>query len=318
MTKYDVLVDFDTPLVAAAASQQKNTVIVTHLKSGRTKEFEGKAEFNKWLKENPKWKIEDFSLKTNSVIVGGVNQAVENLSDKMEYLMSQPFVNSCKFVMGGVHGNFRDKIARIQPYKGNRAEKPLLFNKIKEKLISKKKEWIIQPDTNIESDDVLSIYLAEDRHLGEKSKRCISFIDKDLKTCVGWSTSFKTNNTPLYIDEHTAFKNLCYQSLRGDQIDNVMGIPYQVDSVRERFGLRKGRGFGDVSAAKCLLNAFGYEECVEVVTFVYRETFKDGLTLPDGTVLSWVDVMDENFKLLKMLDYVGQDYIFSKEFYIKA
>lgn len=317
MKQFNILVDFDTPLVAAAASQQKNTINVKYLRTGKVKEWENRTAFKKWLKEHPRWALEDFSIEDNSCVVGSVNQAVESLLGKMNDLTELPFAKTTKFVLGGVHGNFRNDIARIQPYKGNRSPKPLLFEKIKQKLISRVPQHILQPQTNIESDDLLSIYLAEEKHLGEKSSRCISFIDKDLKTCTGWTTSFKDREFPIYIDELTAFKNLCYQSLLGDKIDNILGIPKQVESVQKRFGLRKGEGFGTVSATKCLLNAWGYDECVEVVTFVYQETFKDGLLLEDGTKLNWLEVLDENMKLLKMLDYIGQDYIFSKEFGIK-
>jgi len=319
MRQFDIITDFDTPLVAAAAVQQKTTINVKHEKTGRVKEFDNRTQFKAWLKDNPKWSVEDFSIEDNVFVVGSVNQAVEGLLVQMHELTELPFAKTTKFALGGVHGNFRNDVARIQPYKGNRPTKPLLFEKIKKELIKRVGKHIIQPDTNIETDDLVSIYLFEEKHLGEKSSRCISFIDKDLKTCTGWTTSFKAREFPLYIDELTAFKNLCYQSLLGDKIDNVLGIPHQAEAVQKRFGLRKGKGFGEVSASKCLLDAWGFEECIEVVTFVYQETFKDGLLLPDGvTKLNWVEVLDENMKLLKMLDYVGQDYVFSKEFNIKA
>lgn len=315
--KYDMLIDFDTPLVSAAAVQQTNSIEVTHTKSERSREFDNRTQFKEWLKDNPKWTTEDFTIEDKPYVVGSVNQAVEGLISQMHNIAEADCVRTVKFCVGGVHGNFRNDIARIQPYKGQRTEKPLLFTRIKKELLRRVPDMILQPQGAFETDDLLSMYMFEEKHLGTKSKRAISFIDKDLKTVVGWSNSFKTMEAPVYIDELAAFKNLAYQSLLGDSIDNIMGIPHQVDSVRERFSLRKGKGFGKVSAEKCLIGADTMEDIIERVVFVYQETFKDGYTLPDGTKLNWLEVLDENMQLLKMLDYEGQQFIFSKEFGIR-
>jgi hypothetical protein len=222
-----------------------------------------------------------------------------------------------KFVLGGVHGNFRDKIARIQPYKGQRPAKPLLFNAIKEKLIKEISGYIVQPTSNHESDDVVSMWLAEHRQYGEDSDRAIQSPDKDLKMCVGWHTDSKRWDDPAYyVNDFEGFYQLCWQSLRGDSIDNIMGIPCAVPPVQEKFNLRKGKGFGEVSATKCLSDCKTKEQLAERVAWIYKETFKDGLSIPSGDTLSWIEVMDENIMLLKMLDYEGQIYKFSEEWNI--
>jgi hypothetical protein len=314
MRKYDLYCDFDTALVSAAAAQQKNTIFARHIASGRKKEYDNRTAFKNWLKDNPKWKPEQFEIEDNVTIVGSVNNAVEGLLGRMNDINESNPVKSVKFVVGGPHGNFRDKIARIQPYKGQRAAKPLLFNDIKAKLLKRIPEYIIQPKTNIESDDICSIWLAEHREYGEDSDRAISSPDKDLKMCIGWHTdATRWDDAATYMKDFEGFYQLAYQSLRGDAIDNIMGIPHAVDSVRDKFGIRKGKGFGEVAATKCLVGCETKEELAERVAWVYHETFKDGYELSDGTVLSWVEVMDENVMLLKMLDYVGQQYKFSEE-----
>jgi hypothetical protein len=318
MRKYDLYCDFDTSLVSAAAAQQKNTIFARHIASGRKKEYDNRTAFKAWLKENPKWKAEQFEIEDHVTIVGSVNNAVEGLLGRMNDISESNPVKSVKFVIGGPHGNFRDKIARIQPYKGQRAAKPLLFSSIKEKLIKRIPEYIVQPSTNIESDDVCSIWLAEHFEHGQDSDRAISSPDKDLKMCVGWHTdATRWDDAATYVASGEGFYQLCYQSLRGDSIDNILGIPNSVDSVRERFGIRKGKGFGEVAATKCLAGCETKEQLVERVAYVYKETFKDGYALQDGTILTWVEVMDENMQLLKMLDYVGQEYKFSKEWNIR-
>lgn len=317
MKKYDLLVDFDTALVSAAAGQQQNTIIAEFLASGKKKEFDNRTAFKAWLKDNPKWTPEQFSITDKHSVVGSARKAVDGLLTRMSNISESAPVKSVKFVVGGVHGNFRDAVARIQPYKGQRGDKPLLFNDIKKLLLKEISEYIIQPQTSHESDDVLSIYLHEDVDKGEKSVRAISSPDKDLKMCVGWHTDANNWEAPaVYTTELQGFYQLCLQALQGDKVDNIQGIPFLADSVQKRFGIRKTSGFAAKSAEGCLAGAETKEDLVERVAFVYKETFKDGLALTDGTVLSWVEVMDENIQLLKMLEYEGQVYKFSKEFSI--
>lgn len=315
MRKYDLLVDFDTALVSAAAGQQKNTIFAKFISTGKKKEFENRTAFKSWLKDNPKWTAEQFEIIDNQTIVGSVANAVSGLLSRMESICESSPVKSAKFVLGGPYGNFRDKVARIRPYKGQRAAKPLLFNPIKEKLIKDIGSYILQPQSAIESDDLISIYLAEDRHLGRDSCRAISSPDKDLKMCVGWHTdAARWDDEATYVDELTGFRHMMLQSLQGDVCDNIQGIPTLVESVQKRFGLRKTKGFAGKSAEGCLAGANTKEELVERVVFVYKETFKDGCLCHDGSVISWVEALDETMQLLKMLDYEGQEYKFSKEF----
>ena len=318
MRKHDLLVDFDTPLVSAAAAQQKNTILARYIVNGRTKAFDNRTSFKAWLKDNPKWKAEQFEIEDVSTIVGSVRNAVDGLLGKMNDICESNPVKSAKFVVGGVHGNFRDQVARIQPYKGQRKAKPLLFNDIKAKLLKEISSYIIQPVGNFESDDVVSMYLAEHKEFGEDSDRAISSPDKDLKMCVGWHTDANRWDDPAqYTDDFSGFYQYCWQGLRGDNIDNIMGIPHSVESVREKFGIRAGKGFGETAATKCLADCDSKEELAKRVAWVYHETFKDGLLIPNGDTLSWIEVLDENMQLLKMLDYEGQVYKFSEEWGIK-
>ena len=314
MRKFDLLVDFDTALVSAAAAQQENYILAKYSLTGKAKEFTNRTAFKAWLKETPKWSAEQFEIIDQHRIVGSVRKAVDGLLGRMNNICESAPVKSAKFVVGGPHGNFRDKVARIQPYKGKRGEKPFLFNDIKTKLISEIDKYILQPTGAYESDDLISIYLAEDIYKGESSTRAISSPDKDLKMCIGWHTDANQWDAPAtYTQDFDGFYQYVWQGLRGDAIDNIQGIPFAVESVREKFGLRKGKGFGEVSATKCLEGLTTKEQLAERLSWVYKETFKDGLVIPSGETLSWIEVMDENMQLLKMLDYVGQEYKFSKE-----
>ncbi len=318
MRKYDLLVDFDTALVSSAAAQQKNTILARYIKNGKAKPFDNRTALKAWLKDNPKWSAEQFEIEDVNTIVGSVRNAVDGLLGKMNDICESNPVKSAKFVIGGVHGNFRDQVARIQPYKGQRKAKPLLFNDIKAKLIKEISSYIIQPKSNHESDDVVSMYLAEHQEHGEYSDRAISSPDKDLKMCIGWHTDANKWDAPAqYTDDFSGFYQYAWQGLRGDSIDNIMGIPYGVPSVKEKFGLRAGKGFGETAATKCLADCTTKKELADRVAWIYRETFQDGYVVPSGETLSWIEMMDENMQLLKMLDYEGQVYKFSDEWNIK-
>lgn len=232
MRKYNLLVDFDTALVSAAAAQQKNTILARYSANGKAKAFDNRTNFKAWLKDNPKWSAEQFEIEDVNTIVGSVRNAVDGLLGKMNDICESNPINSAKFVIGGVHGNFRDQVARIQPYKGQRKAKPLLFNDIKAKLIKEISSYIIQPSSNHESDDVVSMYLAEHAEYGEYSDRAISSPDKDLKMCIGWHTDANKWDAPaIYTKDFEGFYQYCWQGLRGDSIDNIQGIPQDRKSV---------------------------------------------------------------------------------------
>ena len=311
MKKYDVLVDFDTPLIAAAASQQKNSVIATFNKNKRQKEFENKTAFNKWLKENDKWRIEDFTIETKSVIVGSVDRALASLIEKANYVKASKHMASCKFVVGGPHGNFRDSVATILPYKGQRGEKPLLSRKLKEALLNSFDVEILQPDGDYESDDLISMYLYEE--VGNKdSKRAIMSPDKDLKQCQGRHfDNANPHNPPYFVDEFEGCYNLCFQGLTGDKTDNIQGIPKMTEAVMEKYGLKGGVHLGPATATKILAPCRSISTLTATVADVYRLTFQD--IHGEG----WKAILDENMRLLKMLDYKGQVYVFTEEWGIE-
>ena len=68
--------------------QQTNSIEVTHTKSERSREFDNRTQFKEWLKDNPKWTVEDFTIEDKPYVVGSVNQAVEGLISQMHNIFS--------------------------------------------------------------------------------------------------------------------------------------------------------------------------------------------------------------------------------------
>ena len=111
-------------------------------------------------------------------------------------------------------GNFRDRLATIRPYKGNRtADKPVHMAAIRDYMV---RQWGAQVIWGYEADDEVSILQTE---LGDDCVVC--GIDKDLLGTPGWhyvpEKGFKK------VGEREALMRLYAQILAGDSTDNIPG-----------------------------------------------------------------------------------------------
>lgn len=124
--------------------------------------------------------------------------------------------------------NFRDNIATILPYKGNRklARKPKMYRYIRDYLVDKYNAVIID---GMEADDGMGIAQMQNYHSSEHegdTGYCASTIvacDKDMDMIPG--NHYNPVKDKLYwIDEFTAYKNFYTQVLTGDSTDNIPGL----------------------------------------------------------------------------------------------
>jgi 5'-3' exonuclease len=145
------------------------------------------------------------------------------------------------FLTADNKSNFRFKLAKTQPYKGNRDKsinpnapgRPENYNMIREYLVD---YWQAEVVEDIEADDALSI--AQMKNINNKALRTIIVsIDKDLDMVPGWHYNFVTDslyesNDPgilLLKDKNkkiygTGIKWFYAQMLLGDRADNIPGI----------------------------------------------------------------------------------------------
>lgn len=121
------------------------------------------------------------------------------------------------FIQG--QGNYRDRIATIQPYKGNRdpSKRPRYFDEIREYLVD---YWGAEKVEGKETDDMVSTlqWAAKDRSTAIVSQ------DKDLRNTPGWHYHYRKKEL-TYVTLAEANKNFWLQVLTGDQTDNVRGVP---------------------------------------------------------------------------------------------
>ncbi|MDC0529231.1 hypothetical protein OAO19_03070 [Gammaproteobacteria bacterium] len=138
-----------------------------------------------------------------------VNKMIDNILDKVgaeEYYC---------FLSGPT--NFRNDVATIKKYKGNRkSEKPEHYADIRKYLIDKHEATVIDGQ---EADDALGIMQTK---LGDDT--CIASIDKDLDQIAGWHYNWRRDEK-YYVYEQDADLFFYKQLLMGDSTDNIQGIP---------------------------------------------------------------------------------------------
>jgi hypothetical protein len=158
--------------------------------------------------------------------------------------------------------NFRNAIAKTQPYKGQRkGDKPVHYEAIRNYLVS---SWGAKVETEQEADDAIGIRATE---LGDDCVICT--IDKDLDNIPGHHFNF-VKNERCYVTVESALRNFYRQILTGDRIDNVQGL----------------RGIGPVKADRIL----GYSSLVS--SEYYRKVVEayggDSQRVIENAQLLWI------------------------------
>jgi hypothetical protein len=224
-------IDSDYITYAAGFACQK-TVYYVYPKEHDNHVFvaEGKEELNPWLEENggeaefnvvPVLKVEPIEncLHTVKKSLGGIIEATKADSYSI-------------YLTGG--NQFRDKIATIKPYKGNRdpTHKPVYYKEIRDYMV---KQWGAIVTDGIEADD--AVCMAQHKALAAGEESVIVSIDKDLKQVPGWHFDFE-NQIMYYCDafgrlflndkgklDGEGLKFFYAQLIMGDPTDNIQGIP---------------------------------------------------------------------------------------------
>ena len=126
--------------------------------------------------------------------------------------------------------NFRYKIAKTKPYKGNRTKaRPIHYDAIREYLIVYRDAELV---FDMEADDALGItqmalsFTANNALMGQtylnRDNSTIVTIDKDLDQIPGWHYNF-VKDKRYYVSKRWAYQNFCEAMLKGDAVDNIRG-----------------------------------------------------------------------------------------------
>lgn len=114
-------------------------------------------------------------------------------------------------------GNYREQIATIAPYKGNRPDrKPKYYKELRDYIQG---VWGAEVIEGMEADDAVSI----EQWANKDKSTIIVSIDKDLNNTPGWHYNPRKDEI-YYISLHEADWNFWKQVAVGDTVDNVKGL----------------------------------------------------------------------------------------------
>ena len=274
-----LLIDLDLVCFKAAAACETRSIDVTHVPSGRTKNYKHRTEFKQWLSENPKWDESDFTIadrqdcEPESFCYNTIKQMIENIKKKTG-------IDNAKYFISG-KGNFRLDLPLPTRYKSGRKDmlKPLLLKGCIE-FVMKKYNPIVA--NNVEADDMLSSWTAHGYKQGWKWVGVTS--DKDACQTNGWLFNPDKHESPvlieglgkLYRDSKGKVRGegylwLCQQWLLGDSTDGYCPS----DMVRlsnPKFKL------GEVGVFNMLKDAKDKQEAFLIVNKWYADMFPEPVT----------------------------------------
>jgi DNA polymerase-1 len=185
---------------------------------------------------------------TKHFVVEEPIQAINTLKLNIQGIVRGCKATHFKVVLSG-ENNFREDIATIQKYKGNRdgSVKPVHWQMLRDWLADMPYTIIAEGE---EADDVLSRAMMAG-HIG-------ATIDKDLDNTPGKHYNF--NRKEIYdVTPEQAMRNFYTQCLTGDTADNIPGI----------------RGIGPATARKLLDGCRCPNEYEDILLRVYGETYND-------------------------------------------
>ncbi len=204
---------------------------------------------------------------TKRVITDPLSFAYHNLKRSIEAIVKNTNAYEYMIFYSGKE-NFRDKIATIQKYKGNRdpAAKPVYYSELRNYLRS---EYGAIESVGQEADDEIGIMHTRLTREGKNSIICTK--DKDLNMIPGEHYNLTTGKI-TNVNEEDATRWFYTQLLTGDPVDNVRGV----------------RGVGPKKAEKVLEGCSDESSYVESVSKVYTESCGE----------TWKEQLIENARLL--------------------
>ena len=176
-----------------------------------------------------------------------VKHAIHNIYDRFPDSERQVLYLSGK-------DNFRDHIAKMAVYKGNRdpSHRPHYYQEIKDYMIAHQHAIVVEGQ---EADDAM----VQEQWRNKDKSTVICSIDKDLRTCPGFHYNFVKDKLD-YVTLTDANAFFFEQLLTGDRTDNIPGI----------------KGLGPVKAGKLLAPCNKETQRMkDVVMSEYRKQYGD-------------------------------------------
>jgi len=245
---------------------------------GEIPKFKYKKDMLAWREEHARGESE--YTVTVDTIIEPVENALNNVKTvliEVKKFLSNRFDDVDMEVFLSPKTTFRDDLATIRVYKGNRdpLHKPHWYGEIKEYL---KSVWNAEEKEGLEADDVLA-------DLQDKNT-CIVSTDKDLDQIAGWHYNWvKDQLYEVSVDQGIHSKYM--QILTGDSTDNIEGIP----------------GVGPVGAEKCLEWCESIDDYEQAIAEQYEHFFtqtQKGIEKCNEYCMTWDEILEETRALITL------------------
>lgn len=261
--------------------------------------FAADSQFkNEWLEANPGTKYSDpevkAAVKAYQDSLDYTHIALANAKHTLQIIAGMFDEQRMRVFLTG-KGNYREQVASIQQYKGNRdpTHKPKYYKELRQYLVD---IWEAEIVDGMEADDALSIVQWEAK---DKSTIIVS-IDKDLRNTPGhhWN---QNKHEYTYVTLAEANLNFWKQVGMGDGTDNIPGL--------------KGVGIKTVEkwAEAAEYNASLLEERVRQ-EYNTRLGEQGPIALHENATLLWMQrVPGVNYDGSKLEEYQYEDYLYGNE-----
>ena len=240
-----------------------------------SREFESRSLLNAFLEEEGIGKLE--CVITSRVEAEPEGHALFNARSMVRTIEDKLQADSLILYLSGP-SNYRNTIATIKPYKGNRDpdHKPVHAAAIKAMY---RREYNVKTSDGQEADDDMAIaHYAE--WMREPHSSVIATIDKDLDMVPGLHYNF-VKDEQYYIEPIDGLRKFYEQMLKGDTVDNIPGVP----------------GIGPVKAGKHLAECKTEWEMYQAVRTLYVSGYgdaADAALLENGRLL-WMRRQDNEW-----------------------
>lgn len=165
--------------------------------------------------------FEDGELMPDSLLQRKVDEKIKSIVDNAEATSWVGYLTDSS-------SNFRNHVATILPYKGNRSgnPKPPKWDMLRQYLLDTYPDQV-KEIVGYEADDQLSIDQYEDQAscdcaMGE-AQTIICTIDKDLQMVPGWHYNWQ-HDEKKFVTEIEGLQFFYKQLLTGDMTDNIKGL----------------------------------------------------------------------------------------------
>ena len=264
MNKRTAIIDGDIVVYRAGFASQSYSHKVVDQDGDVLEEFSSKADANDFVELLAL--SEDITPKIETEVLPKSHDDVEMIVDTMikNIIVGSESTDYIVYLTGKT--NFRNEVATIREYKGNRSSstRPVHYQYIRDYI--EDQHPTITSD-NCEADDLCAMRLFTEFKKAQKSKRKLNCeailcsIDKDLRNIPGYHYNIKSKKID-WVTPKMANKHFASQLLTGDSCDNIPGISYLSG---------KKKKVGPVGAKKFLKEATSIPELYSAVCDVYAE-----------------------------------------------